>query len=264
MSRFTGYAIYSDIDNTLLAPDWTIAERNLTALGRFTREGGRFALASGRGPTKRMFELFARLPMINSPCILLNGALLYDRKEKKALRFHALPESIKPWLNGLHRQAPDWPISVCTAEERYQIGPDVEEQVGCADVETLTMPWGKLLFHVPAERRTETIENFSAQGLFGVDVTASDETLVEIVPKGVSKGAALEEIIAACGLDRAKVAAAGDYDNDLAMLKTPGIRAFCPENAVPYVKAVCERTLSDVWGGTLADIVELFDAEIGA
>jgi len=261
MNRFAGYAIYSDIDNTLLAPDGTIAARNLEALERFTREGGLFALASGRGPTKQVFDLFARLPMINAPCILLNGALLYEIRTRTALRFRPLPPQLHDWLCDLHRAWPDWPISVCTAEERYQIGPDVEDRVACAAVETLTMPWGKLLFHVPAPRRLEAMEWLSAQGLSGIDVTACDEALVEIVPHGVSKGSALEEIIAEYGLARRKVAAAGDYDNDLAMLQTPGIRAFCPANAAEKIKAVCERTLCDVRGGVLADIVELFETE---
>ncbi len=261
MKRFEGYAIYSDVDNTLLTHEWTIAPRNLQALEEFTREGGLFALASGRGPTARTFHLFEMLPMINSPCILLNGALLYDAKERRGLSFQALPYAMKPWLVALHKERPDWPISVCTADDRFQIGPDVEEKVECRDVETIGLPWGKLLFHVPEAERVSSMEWLRGQGLSGTEVTACDKTLVEIVPQGVSKGKALERVIAMKGLERSHVAAAGDYFNDQAMLSTPGIRAFCPENAAPEIKAICERTVCSVYDGAIADIVEIFRRE---
>jgi len=261
MKRFEGYAIYSDVDNTILAPDWTIAPRNLRALEEFTREGGLFALASGRGPTARTFRLFDLLPVINSPCILLNGALLYDAKERRGLSFQALPDALREWLIALHREKPEWPISVCTAEERYQIGPDVEEGVGCAAVETVPLPWGKLLFHVPEQERVSAMEWLRAQGLSGTEVTACDKTLVEIVPQGISKGVALERVIEMMGLSRNRVAAIGDYYNDLAMLSTPGIRAFCPQNAAPEIKAICEKTVCSVFEGAVADVVEVFAAE---
>ncbi len=263
MKRFEGYAIYSDVDNTLLTPEWTIAPRNLEALEEFTAEGGLFALASGRGPAARTFTLFDMLPMINSPCILLNGALLYDAKERRGLSFQALPEAVKPWLVSLHRERPDWPISVLTADDRFQIGPDVEELTKCSDAKDVPLPWGKLLFHVPEAQRESTMEWLRAQSVPGVEVTACDKTLLEIVPMGISKGAALERVIEMKGLSREHVAAVGDYYNDMAMLSTPGIRTFCPANAAEEIQAVCEKTVCSVYDGALADVVEVFRGETG-
>ena len=264
MNKFLGYAIYSDMDNTMLAPDGTIAERNITALTRFTDEGGRFAIASGRGPTQVTYDLLDRLPMVNSPCIFLNGAMLYDARKRSVLSFVTLPECVRPWLFDLHRRYPQWPVSVCTESDRFQIGPDVEKHVTCKPVEDINDPWGKLLLHVSVDTRETAMQWLREQHIAGVDITACDTDLVEIVPQGVSKGAALERVIGMFSLDRAKVAAAGDYLNDLIMLKTPGIRAFCPEVSAPEVKAVCEKTLCSVYDGVLADIVEIFEGEIDA
>lgn len=261
MKRYEGFSLYSDVDNTLLTKEWGIPKRNLDALAYFVEEGGRFALATGRGPTKHTFDLLEKLPMINSPCILLNGGLLYDSQKREPIVFHALPEELYTTVMQISREYPHWPITICTQNDRYQIGPSVEEQVKAEKIENIPLPWGKLLFHVPEEKRLDTMEWLRRKELFGSDVTASDTTLVEIVPHGVSKGAALEEVIARYGLVRAKVAAIGDYLNDLNMLSVAGIRTFCPQNAAPEIKAVCEHTVCAVQDGALADAIELLGKE---
>jgi hypothetical protein len=240
-----------------MTPERTIAKRNLDALTYFMEEGGRFALATGRGPTKRTFDLFAQLPQMNAPCILLNGALLYDSRKREALVFHGLPDAIKETIIAICHQYPQWPISICTATERFQVGPPVEAEVGTAKVEEIADPWGKILFHVTPDQRLQTMDWLQKQPLFGAEVTASDVSLVEVVPQGISKGAAVEEVIARYGFDRSKVAAIGDYFNDYQMLSVPGIRTFCPNNAAPEIKELCGTTVCSVYDGALADVIEL-------
>ena len=256
MNRYEGFTLYSDVDNTLLTKSWGIPERNIEALTRFTEEGGRFALATGRGPTQRTFDLLEKLPMINIPCIFLNGGLLFDSKKRETIVFHALPDSIRETILEICREYPNWPVTICTRDDRFQVGPDVEPQVSCKNIRDVALPWGKILFHVSAKTRVEAMEWLKARALAGADITASDETLVEIVPHGVSKGAALEDVIARYRLDRSKVAAIGDYFNDMDMLTVPGIRTFCPANAAPEIKAVCETTVCSVQDGALADAIE--------
>ena len=257
MNKYKGFTLYSDVDNTLLTKSWGIPQRNIDALNRFTEEGGRFALATGRGPTQRTFDLLEKLPMVNIPCIFLNGGMLFDSRTRERIAFHTLPDSLRGTITEICREYPEWPVTICTRDDRFQVGPDVEPQVLCRDIQDVALPWGKILFHVSAETRTQAMQWLEARELSGADVTASDETLVEIVPHGVSKGAALEDVIARYSLDRSKVAAIGDYYNDMDMLTVPGIRTFCPANAAPEIKKVCRTTVCSVQDGALADVIEI-------
>jgi len=254
--KYEGYVLFSDVDGTLMTPDWVISKRNIEALEHFTSEGGKFALATGRGPTKRTFDLFDMVPMLNSPCVLLNGALIYDSQKRESIKFFRLPDSIKAKIIEINKNYPDWPISVCTEDNRFQIGPPVEEAVDTRNVEEITEPWGKVLLHVEPKYRIESMEWLRSYGFEGIDVTASAQSLVEIVPHGISKGFAIEEIIRTNNLDRSKVAAIGDYYNDYDMLSVKGIRTFCPENAAPEIKELCSKTVCRVENGALADLIE--------
>lgn len=53
-----------------------------------------------------------------------------------------------------------------------------------------------------------------------VDVLISDNRFVDILPKGVSKGPSLRRLIAALGIAKGRVLAAGDTLNDISMLTT--------------------------------------------
>lgn len=50
MSRGLGEVLYlfSDVDGTLITDDGIIPDKNFEAIRRFTAEGGRFSLATGR------------------------------------------------------------------------------------------------------------------------------------------------------------------------------------------------------------------------
>lgn len=254
--RYDGYVIFSDVDGTLMTSDGVIPERNIKALEYFTSLGGKFSLATGRGPAKRTFEILDMLPMINFPCILLNGALIYDSGKRKTIRFSSLPDGIRERICEINYMYPDWAISVCTEDNRYQIGPPVEEGVERRKVGDINGPWGKILLHVEPKYRETSMKWLRSLSLDGTDVTASAQSLVEIVPTGVSKGAAVDEIIRDNLLDRSKTAAIGDYYNDIDMLSTDGIMAFCPENAAPEIKKLCGKTLCNVEHGALADLIE--------
>lgn len=77
------------------------------------------------------------------------------------------------------------------------------------------------------------------------DVTASDAFLVEITPKGVNKGNALEKLCGLLGIFPEQTAAFGDSDNDIPMLKRAGI-GIAMGNAPESVKqAADDVTLSN-------------------
>lgn len=105
MGRFDSCYLFSDVDGTLMTSEYTIPQVNIDALRRFTREGGHFALATGRGVSRSTFDLLESLP-VNAPCVLLNGALLYDGEKRERLACFYLPPSARDMVERLLQRCP--------------------------------------------------------------------------------------------------------------------------------------------------------------
>lgn len=93
------------------------------------------------------------------------------------------------------------------------------------------------------------------------EVMFSKWNYLELVPAGVSKGTALRELCDKLGIPIGESIAAGDSNNDIAMLRAAGL-GIAVANARDEVKAaadvVLERTAED---GAIAELVERFFAE---
>ncbi|MBD9118889.1 MAG: hydrolase, partial [Clostridiales bacterium] len=85
MGKFDGVLLLSDFDNTLVytepalvagEPLLSLTAENREALESFTAQGGHFAVATGRALAA--FQAIAPGLPINTPCVLCNGAALYD------------------------------------------------------------------------------------------------------------------------------------------------------------------------------------------
>ena len=83
MAKFSDVLLASDFDRTLSGCDGTIPQANLDAIRYFMDEGGAFTVASGRSIP--LFRQKAALVPVNAPCILSNGAILYDYNTKTQL-----------------------------------------------------------------------------------------------------------------------------------------------------------------------------------
>ncbi|MGE5677222.1 MAG: HAD family hydrolase, partial [Pseudomonadota bacterium] len=70
MNKYTGYLIASDLDGTLIDSSQSISENNIAAITEFTKQGGFFAVATGR--TEITALPYMKLLPINCPCILYN------------------------------------------------------------------------------------------------------------------------------------------------------------------------------------------------
>ena len=80
--------------------------------------------------------------------------------------------------------------------------------------------------------------------------------LIEIHPKGVSKGNAVLWLLEQMKIKKdAKILVAGDYENDAEMLSLPGVRSFCPANAPDEIKMLCTDHLCHVNDGAIAQLI---------
>lgn len=80
---FENWLVVSDIDGTLNNKIRKLPKRNYDAIKKFTDLGGNFTLASGRLQSSLERNYNRITP--NQPAVVLNGAGLYDYKEKKML-----------------------------------------------------------------------------------------------------------------------------------------------------------------------------------
>ena len=80
---FENWLVVSDIDGTLNNKLRKLPKRNYYAIKEFTERGGNFTLASGRLQSSLERNYNRITP--NQPAVVLNGAGLYDYKERKML-----------------------------------------------------------------------------------------------------------------------------------------------------------------------------------
>jgi HAD superfamily hydrolase (TIGR01484 family) len=107
------------------------------------------------------------------------------------------------------------------------------------------------------EEKQDEIYNFLC-GIIGeeFEVTKSARHFIELLPKGVSKGAALLKLVEITGVSLRNVFAIGDYYNDLEMLKFAG-HPITVLSAPEDIKSACKHVVHDPADGSLMDVFGL-------
>jgi Cof subfamily protein (haloacid dehalogenase superfamily) len=237
---------YFDVDETLVDSGRSIPQKLEDALSRCHRQGIRLSLATGRKYDSA--RPYAQVIGANAPLILYNGAriqepetgeILYDKKldlEEAVAGLRLVKE------HGLHVNLYlDDVIYIEreTAVSRESAGKDgvVQEPVGDLVAFLKARPT-KLLIIGPGEKLMDLWADFDKQP-HQSEVVRSEPTYLEILPAGVSKGAALKEVSRITGVPLSAIAAFGDSNNDIEMLKAAGL-GVAVGNALSNLKAVAD------------------------
>lgn len=250
MGAFDGYYLYCDLDGTLFDDDKRVSSENRAAIETFVREGGRFGVATGRVPSI-IGEIERALP-VNAPCILLNGAGLYDLKQKRFLATHAINRSL---MEQVASRVVDVRGNACvqvfTEQSIYETNPNQRDdpQTVIEHLPVISQPMEEIhetalkLLIAHSSSNLDAIQEAILRepyiDQFSVFRTA--DWYLEFVTAGVNKGTALEDVRARCG-DVKKILAIGDYNNDLEMVVLADIGG-APANAIDEVKAVADIVL---------------------
>jgi Cof subfamily protein (haloacid dehalogenase superfamily) len=91
----------------------------------------------------------------------------------------------------------------------------------------------------------------------GLDVTSSWPDNLELMPKGVHKGAAVKELAERLGITAANVMAIGDYDNDISMIAYAGCGVAMGNASQAVERAAKHVTLSNGEDG-VTEAIERF------
>lgn len=277
MGKFDGVLLASDFDNTLLnteTPRRTgcavppLSEGNLAALRYFMAEGGKFAVSTGRAVPA--FAAFAPLVPMNAPCVVCNGAALYDYSAQQYIETILLPpETIQRGQavldrfpttaleayhvdNVIHAVRPN----EYTRQHEHVTHVGTEERTSLLEV---PLPLGKIMFEEAHDVLEEAKAWMEMQAWAAeYEIFFSDRTLLEVTAKGANKGGMVKRLAQRLGISMEHVYCAGDENNDLSMLKIAA-EGFAPENCVENVRNSGATIVPDCDHDTIAAIIGILD-----
>lgn len=227
--------LFTDMDGTLLRSDSTISPAMKEAIDRLTSNGHQLILTSGR-PLPSILEVkeFSGLNYPNMWVISYNGGLVYNCDKK-----------IPVFTSKLDYDTIKTIVDICVSEgvhihaysETEVIGFEKDEEVSIY-LKRIHLPFKKtddiagsvkegtyklqiihLTDHTKLERvRDRIIEKVGDK----TDSFYSNNKYLEIMPKGVSKGAAILFLEKLLAMPHSHTFAAGDAENDISMLKAAG------------------------------------------
>lgn len=228
MKKFEGLLLITDLDGTLLRNDKTISKKNLNAIQYFMSEGGIFTFVTGRIPAGAHIVYDIIKP--NAPCGCINGGGIYDFKNKKFLWSVSLSRDALELVECVDKEIPEMGIEInlpdkiyfCkknAATEKHRTDENLDDY--SCHYREVKEPFSKiLLVDFDDNNMTKTIELLSNHPKSAdFDFIRSDAAYYEILPKGVSKGKLVMKLSEILGVNKEKIIAIGDNDNDVSMLE---------------------------------------------
>jgi len=234
--------IVTDLDGTLLRPDWSISERTLDALNKCRAAGIKIVYATGRGGSSENIapaEMFDGR-IINNGAVIIADGVKYERSIKY--------QEARPFLLACDKR-----------------GFKVTSQLGAMHYTNFDVVpiWPHITnfkivdfarHELDAEKICTTVnspedEAFIRQNLTeNMYISIARDKLGMIMHRDATKSKALAELAEIWGIKPPEIAAFGDDLNDIDMLKYAGI-SVAVENALSEVKAaagyICDNNEND-------------------
>lgn len=264
---FENWLVVSDIDGTLNNKYRTLPQNNYDAIKKFTDLGGNFTLASGR-LTSSLERNYNKITP-NQPAIVLNGAGIYDFKEREMIWRSTIGNSGKEFVH----KAIDMFSGFVNSIDVGIYFDDYVYLVKSGPLSTGTMKFDRAHYEVssidkvPDEGWMKVIfwsNPFIINKLRRVidrspnvdaNFMTSSPWSMELLEKDTHKGTAIMQLADNLGIEKSHVAAIGDYYNDWDMLKTVGLPA-CPAQAPKPIQEICTYNACHCNKGCVADLLE--------
>jgi Cof subfamily protein (haloacid dehalogenase superfamily) len=257
-----------DVDGTLLDPRQRITPATAAAVERARSAGLHVLLASGRS-ANAMLDPLAALGL-DGPAIAFNGALTFRLVDGAVdvLAETPLGRAAAAQAYALAR-ARDVEVGWFT-RDGWRVaarGPGIAEEQALTDEPPLVdtaLPDGapaplKLMCIAPDIDGTPALHALRERLPPGVSGQFSHPRYLELTAPGVDKARGLEVACATLGLAPGELAAIGDAENDIAMLRAVGV-AIAMGNATPAVIAAADRvTNTNARDGAATAIDALLD-----
>lgn len=258
------YLLVTDVDGTLLDHTGTVPARNREAIAAFMQAGGGFCIASGRSRLSVQCLLERIHLSVNRPCVLINGAMLYDYNTARVASLTPLPPVAEQFMQQVLREFPYVGAEVFVPDGIVMIRDNAllthhrryEEPPGSfIDVALSSVPWGKVLFAVPPEKMSTLQAYCETHAQPGLHFVASSDHYFEMMATKANKGEGVRTLARQFGYELSHVAAIGDYYNDVEMLSAAGIPAV-PNNAPKAMKQMFPHVVCRCDEGAVGDLLE--------
>ena len=277
MKKFQGVLLASDFDNTLIYTEDALrtgtsipalSPGNRRALEYFIGKGGLFSVSTGRALAA--FERYAGGLPINAPCVVCNGAAIYDFQRRKYLVTALLEESALghgqavldafPTLacevyhveNTIHAVRPN----AVTRRHQHMTHVDLELRTSLREV---PLPVGKLLLEGEHEKLEQAAAFMREKGWAArYELIFSSPYMLEMTACGANKGGMVRRLANLLSVQPENIYCAGDQANDLSMLAAAA-EGFAPENCIDEVRKSGAVVVSDARQDAMADIVAILD-----
>ena len=278
MGKFNGVLLASDFDNTLIYTEEALrtggaipelSERNRKALEYFIQEGGKFAAATGRALAA--FRHYVDMVPVNAPCVVCNGAAIYDFAKEEYLEYALLDETARQRGQEVLDRFPEVAVeayhidNVIHAVHPNEVTRQHEHLTRVAVTEAPTLldvplPLGKLLFEADHAMLEQVQSRLIAEGWSrDYELIFSSKTLLEMTAKGANKGGMVRRLAQLLGISMEHVYCAGDEANDISMLEVAK-EGFAPANCIQAVRDCGATIVSNAWEHAMADIIDILDA----
>jgi len=256
------YLLALDLDGTTVDSRGKLGQRTKRALLRAREQGHLVVFATGR----RDIDMYAFWEESRyADFLLLNNGGKLMRAEDQAVFFNhrIAPEASRKLIRKCLEK--DWQLHVISegywAVNRWNTGlREYVDLLGTAPIGYQTLedtPWETVEGFMATVDREQICAYIDREGL-PLAYTPSEDACTDIMTRGISKWGGLQELMAMKGIPADRVIAAGDYTNDLPMIRGAGI-GIAVANALPEVKAQADYvTEHDCDHDAVAEIVEKY------
>ncbi len=245
-----------DIDGTLLDSRWKLPGANRAAIQEAARRGIEVALVTGR-------RYDFALPVaqdLGCPITMIvnNGGLIRSNDGQTRMKrllssdvARTVLELARPWRKGaavifdrprenqliLERLDRDDSIRYAYYSRNLDFIGIVSPIKNCLSEPPLQVMFSGTMAEMDAVEQLLTDADLAAElKLASTKYASKDFAMIDVLPPGCTKGAALAEWAALRGLQREEILAVGDNHNDLEMLEFAGIPVVM-QNSVPELKS---------------------------
>jgi len=241
----------SDFDGTLVREDGTVSPKTREAIAQYRKRGGIFAVCTGRMLPSVMPRL-KELGITDGLVVAFQGATICNIETKELLKDDAFPEGqAVPLIRTLEEAGYHFHVYTLNrliANRRDDMLAVYEKLSGMTAevisdrsiaglVEQEKLRVVKTLVMLDPTERDALMEKLSRMLGEAYYVTSSHSFLIEIMPKGQNKGAAVAYLSNYYKIPRERIAAVGDQLNDLPMLEAAGGK-FTVENGADALKKI--------------------------
>lgn len=257
-----------DIDDTLITDQLVIPHACRQSIATARAQGVKVVLATGR-----MLESttpFAKELGLTEPLICYNGALIQSPNDGYPLIHHPIPLELAREIVALG-QSENLHVNVYLDGRMYVAVINEYTEFYSSFTKTEAHPVGdllafmdrpptKLLYVCKAEVAEKWRKTLQQRYHGRLEVFRSKPQYVEFTNRGVSKGAALQELAELYSLVPAEVMAIGDSFNDIPMLKYAGI-GVAVANAPTAVRSMADYVTASNEECGVAEAINCFVLE---